>query len=150
MRCGVRAAVVGVALLCAATACADFSAPEDPTFGLPDVVVAQPSFASDVQPLFDKRCAVGGCHTRVAEKGGLALDPAVSYDELVGIAAVTSGNTYLRIAPGNAADSWLVRRIQQDPAPRNGLTRMPLAATPLTSNQIATIVNWVEQGALRN
>jgi hypothetical protein len=54
------------------------------------------------------------------------------------------------VEPGNAADSWLVRRIGADPALRNGLPRMPLAATPLTPNQIATIVNWIDQGALRN
>ena len=130
--------------------CADFSSLEDPAFGLPDVEVAQPSYTADVQPIFTKRCVQGGCHTLGSEQGGLALHPSVAYDELVGITAQTSGTVYLRVSPGNAADSWLVRLVQQDPAPRNGLPRMPLAATPLTPNQIATIVNWIEQGAPRN
>ena len=131
-------------------ACADFSGLEDPAFGLPDVEVAQPSYSADVQPIFTKRCVVGGCHTLGSEQAGLALDVSVSYDELVGVLATSSVDSYQRVEPGNAADSWLIRRLLADPALRNGQPRMPLAATPLTDNQIATIVNWIDQGALRN
>jgi hypothetical protein len=150
MRSGVRIAAVAALAFVLGGGCADFSALEDPAFGLPDVEVAQPSFAADVQPIFTKRCVQGGCHTLGSEQGGLALHPSVAYDELVGVAGVTSAGAYLRVNAGNAADSWLVRRIQPDPTLRNGLPRMPLAATPLTPNQIATIINWIEQGAPRN
>lgn len=143
----VAAIAAGTAL---AAACADFTALEDPAFGLPDVIVAQPSFARDVRPMLELRCATGGCHTPGTAQSGLVLDPSVAYDELVGVPAGSSGGVHLRVEPGNAADSWLVRRIGADPALRNGLPRMPLAATPLTPNQIATIVNWINQGALRN
>lgn len=150
MRSGVRGGLAAATLCAAVGSCADFSGTEDPAFGLPDVVVAQPSFAADVQPILKMRCAVGGCHTLASEQGGLALDATVSYDELVGVPATSSGSAYLRVAPGNAADSWLIRRVRADPALRNGLTRMPLATLPLTSNQISTIVNWIDQGAPRN
>jgi hypothetical protein len=40
--------------------------------------------------------------------------------------------------------------ISADDAARQGYSRMPLATQPLTPNQIATIVRWIEQGALRN
>ena len=140
-----------IAGLCALPfACADFSALEDPAFGLPDVEVAQPSYAADVQPIFTRRCTVGGCHTLASEQGGLALEPSVAYDELVGVAAISSVDGYLRVEAGNAADSWVIRRLHANPTLRNGLPRMPLAATPLTDNQIATIVNWIDQGAPRN
>lgn len=150
MRFGVRFLGVALAAAVAAGACADFSSLEDPAFGLPDVEVAQPSFAADVQPILTKRCVQGGCHTLGASQGGLALDPTVAYDQMVGVPAGSSGGAFLRVEAGNAEDSWLVRRIEADPTPRNGLPRMPLAATPLTPNQIATIINWIEQGALRN
>lgn len=150
MRGFVRVVLGGAAAIALAAACADFTALEDPTFGLPDVVVAQPSFAGDVRPILEKRCAQGGCHTIATSQAGLALAASVAYDELVGVPAVTSGGAFHRVEPGNADDSWLVRRIRPDPAARNGLPRMPLAATPLTPNQIATIVNWIDQGALRN
>lgn len=140
----------GAVVLALSFACADFSALEDPAYGLPDVVVAQPSFAADIQPIFNKRCVVGGCHTLGAQQGALALDASVSYDQLVDVPASTSVDPFLRVAPGNASDSWLVRRLSADPVPREGQPRMPLAATPLTDNQIATIVNWIDQGAPRN
>ena len=54
MRSGVRYLAVALAAVVAAGACADFSALEDPAFGLPDVEVAQPSFAADVQPMVTK------------------------------------------------------------------------------------------------
>jgi len=150
MRLGVRRGLAAAALCAAAASCADFSGTEDPAFGLPDVEVAQPSFAADVQPILTKRCVVGGCHTLGVAQGGLALDASVAYDELVGAPATSSGNAYLRVAPGNSVDSWLIRRVRADPALRNGLPRMPLATLPLTANQIGTIANWIDQGAQRN
>lgn len=147
MRVRLIGALAAAAVL-AAAACADFESPEDRTFGLPDVEVAQPSFARDVQPILTRRCVVGGCHTLAAHQAGMALDSTVSYDMLVNVPANTG--LFPRVNPGNAADSWLVRRIQADPGPRGGAVRMPLAATPLTDNQIATIVNWINQGALDN
>lgn len=143
----IAAAVAAIGLL---FACADFSGLEDPTFGLPDVAVPQPSFESDVQPIFTKRCVVGGCHTLGSQQGALALDSTVAYDQLVGVPATTSVDPYDRVEPGNAANSWLVRRLHPDPAQRGGQPRMPLAASPLTDNQLQTIVNWIDQGALRN
>jgi hypothetical protein len=150
MRSAVRFGAAVALAIALPAACAEFSALEDPAFGLPDVEVAQPSFAADVQPILTKRCTQGGCHTLGTAQGGLALDRTVAYEELVGVPATTSGGLFQRVEPGNAADSWLLRRIHPDPALRNGLPRMPLAATPLTPNQIATIVNWIDQGALRN
>jgi hypothetical protein len=43
-----------------------------------------------------------------------------------------------------------VRIIQGDPARRFFVERMPLGRAPLTDNQIATIINWVNTGAPRN
>ena len=142
------ALMVAIAL---ATACADFDAPEDPAFGLPDVVVANPSFARDVQPIFATRCATAGCHSATRQQSGLDLSSEqASYANLVNQASVSSSDRLLRVEPGDADNSWLVRRIEADPARRDNLPRMPLAITPLTDNQITTIVNWINQGAKRN
>ena len=43
---------------------------------------------------------------------------------------------------------WAV--IQPDDALHPGLPRMPLAAQPLTANQIQNIVNWITDGAPDN
>jgi hypothetical protein len=136
-------------MLALATACADFDAGVDPAFGLPDVVVATPSYAMHIQPILDKRCSIGGCHSLAAAQGGLVLHASVSYDSLVGVAS-RQRPEFLRVVPFDAGNSWLVRMIGDDPEARFGNQRMPLSSMPLTTNQIATIVNWIEQGALKN
>ena len=136
-------------LLVAGTACADFESPDDPTGGLPDLLYDEPSFNGHVAPIFEARCATGGCHSPAAQQQGLVLEPSVAYDEIVGVTSQL-GQGMLLVVPGEPDDSWLMRMISPDPAGRNGLSRMPLASTPLTENQIENIRRWIEQGAARN
>lgn len=130
-----------------AAACADFTVPTAAVG--PDTLVAEPSFARDIQPILTARCATVGCHTAVTHQAGLVLQAGIAYDSLVGRPS-TLAPQFVRVAPGDADASWLVRMIGPDPAARFGIERMPLGRAPLTDNQIATIVRWVTQGALRN
>jgi hypothetical protein len=132
--------------LLAMAACADFDSGVDPAFGLPDVVVAMPSFSADIQPILDRRCVVGGCHTLATGQADLTLDRTVSYVELVNVPS-TLNPAFDRVVPGDAANSWLARMIGPDPSARDGNVRMPLASPPLTANQIQTIINWIQRGA---
>jgi len=136
-----------LALSCAC--CADFPAGIDPTSGLPDIVVANPSFSADVQPMFTARCATGGCHSPSTHQAGLVLAADLSYGSLVGKPATRSAGA-VRVRPGQSADSWLMAMIGADAGRRHGLSRMPLAGRPLTPNQIATIAAWIDGGALHN
>ena len=142
------AGLVGLALT-AAFGCAEFDSSTDPAFGLPDEIVAAPSFRTDIQPIFDRRCSIGGCHSLATAQAGLTLTASASYESLVGVASRLRPE-FARVAPFDAPNSWLIRMIGDDPTARLGHQRMPLASMPLTPNQIATIVNWIEQGALRN
>ena len=130
-------------------ACADFRSTTDPAFGLPDDVIAVPSFAGDIQPILDRRCSIGGCHSLATAQGGLTLVASASYESLVGIPSRLRPQ-FDRVEPFDPASSWLVRMIGPDPALRLGHQRMPLSSVPLTPNQIQTIVNWIGQGAPRN
>jgi hypothetical protein len=143
---GMIAALVAIGL---ALGCADFSATVDPTGGAPDTLVPNPSFVVDVSPIFEKRCATGGCHSIATHQVGLTLDPTRAYESLVGVPSALQPPT-LRVRPSEPDQSWLVTMIRSDDAARRGFPRMPLATHPLTENQIATIVRWIEQGALRN
>jgi len=140
------ASLTAVAL---AWGCADFESTVDPTGGLPDVEVANPSFANDIQPIFTRRCAIGGCHTVNSARAELVLLPGHAYDSLVNKRSYLS-SVFDRVEPGDPASSWLVRMIGPDEDAREHNARMPLGGQPLTDNQIATIVNWIENGALRN
>jgi len=138
------AAAVGTAL-----GCADFETPVDPTGGAPDTLVPTPSFAANVVPIFEKRCSIGGCHSLATQQAGLVLTANEAYASLVGVPSTRVPPT-LRVSPSQPSQSWLVAMIEDDDAARRGYSRMPLASHPLTENQIATIVRWIEQGAQRN
>ena len=140
-----------IALSCvvSAMACADFDSPTDPTGGAPDVLIANPSFANDIQPIFTKRCSIGGCHSLTARQAELNLVEGYAYDDLVNVQA-TQSLSFRRVRPSLPDSSWLVRLLSSNQADRPGYPRMPLSALPLTANQIGTIVNWITQGAPRN
>ena len=146
-----RGAVVGalVAMMGAALGCADFETPLDPTGGAPDDLVATPSFTANVVPIFEARCAQGGCHSPATAQARLVLSADRAYESLVGVPA-SLRPSQLRVNPSQPSLSWLVAMISADDAARQGFSRMPLATHPLTDNQIATIVRWIEQGAQRN
>jgi hypothetical protein len=145
------AAIAAAAALAlgAALGCADFDAVVDPTGGAPDVLVPTPSFAGQIAPVFEKRCAIGGCHSLAVRQGGLVLTAAAAYDAIVGVPSLLVPGE-VRVRPSNPDASWLVTMIGPDAAARRGFSRMPLATPPLTANQIANIVRWIEQGAQRN
>ena len=140
------ATIAGVAAL--AASCADFDAVVDPTGGLPDVAVAEPTLSRDVQPIFTKRCSIGGCHSLASAQAGLVLTEGRSHDALVNVPSRLG--TQLLVSPGSPDASWLIAMIGPDPARRLGFSRMPLASHPLTTNQIATIAKWIERGAARD
>lgn len=136
--------VAGASLLVAA--CVDFSGGFDTTFGLPDIVAETPTLTHDVQPLLDRRCAFGGCHSVATHQAGLTLVAGMSHAALVGRPARLSPGDTLVVA-GDSARSWLLRMIGDDDAARKGFSRMPLAASPLTANQRETIARWIANGA---
>ena len=148
----VRRAASAAALMlvtAAALGCADFDTPVDPAGGAPDDLVATPSFSANVAPILDKRCSLGGCHSFATRQAGLVLTPDAAYDALVSVPSSLRPSV-LRVRPSQPSQSWLVAMISPDGTARQPFSRMPLATQPLTANQIATIVRWIEQGAPRN
>ena len=140
----------GLGVIVAVTlGCANFDTPLDPAGGAPDTLVPNPTFTANVLPIFEKRCSVGGCHSFATRQAGLSLTANDAYTLLVGVQSTLQPQR-LRVQPSQPGQSWLVTMISADDGARQNYSRMPLATQPLTTNQIATIVRWIEQGALRN
>jgi hypothetical protein len=66
---------------------------------------------------------------------------------VVGVPSRQQG-TVLRVAPGDAAASYLVRKVEGSA----GITgqRMPLGGPPLDAEAIAQIKSWILAGAANN
>lgn len=138
-----------IALVGALGACADFEGTTDSSRGLPDIAVASPSFSTDVQPIFTRTCAMGGCHSLTTRQAGLVLTEGAAYDAIVGKTALTRPQLQL-VRAGQPDASWLALVIGPDETARSSISRMPLASPALTPNQVATIRNWIARGAPRN
>jgi hypothetical protein len=108
------------------------------------------SLSQDVQPIFDNRCAVSGCHAGPSPAEQMSLEHARLFDPAQGAVGVASLEVPARkrIDPGSAATSYLVDKIEGRPA--QGTQSMPLIPPPLSSAEIQIIRDWIDQGALDN
>lgn len=112
-------------------------APTDPTQPMDTV-----HFSSEVLPIFESHCWV--CHPPMGN--GMDLSPTNAYNELVN---VTSANwaPAVRVVPGDPDASVLWHKVTFSEAYGLG---MPPSGTPLSSEELATIREWIEQGAMNN
>ena len=98
--------------------------------------ITNPSFAKDVKPIMDKRCA--SCHG-ARKKGGYSV---ADYNSVM-----TSGDNAPVIIASDAANSILVQMLRGIKTDAGG--QMP-PSRPLKEEQIGLIERWVNQGALDN
>lgn len=126
-------------------ACSDLHVEPLPTVGssVSDPEILNPSFASDIQPVFTARCAVAGCHVTPTEANlGLVLkDAATSYAHLVNVDSVENPGVK-RVAPGDSSSSYLLAKLASGEMPKSG----PM----LSLGTLLTIRNWIDQGAPDN
>jgi hypothetical protein len=92
------------------------------------------SYARDVQPLFDRKCA--SCHPVAYPY--LDLRPGRSYADLVRVPAATAP-AFARVLPGRPELSYLLTH-PPDPSLRN----------LLTGDERELLVRWIRQGARRD
>lgn len=90
-------------------------------------------FQDDVAPIFQKRCL--SCHNDELKQGKLSLQTRKS--------ALKGGESGEVIVPGNPDGSYLLSLI----TPSKGKAEMPKEADPLSPTEVATIRQWIEQGA---
>jgi menaquinol-cytochrome c reductase cytochrome b/c subunit len=98
--------------------------------------IENPSFAQDVKPILDKRCA--SCHGR-RPKGNYSV---ADYNSVM-----TSGDNAPVIVAGDAVNSILVKMLNGVETDAGG--QMP-PSRALKADQIKLIERWIDQGAQNN
>ena len=88
------------------TGCGKEDCPTDPGNGVED----DPSFTQDIQPIFNDKCAIPGCHNSSAA-AGLDLSADKSYASLYDRQSGQENDTTL-VDPGNSQESYLVIKIE--------------------------------------
>ena len=95
-------------------------------------VADDPSYANDVQPLFNSSCV--GCHGPSQQNGGYRLDSRTE--------AVAGGSdSVANVVPGQPDSSELHRRLYGGTMPPSGRW---------DDDRVRTVRNWIEQGAKDN
>ncbi len=92
---------------------------------------ADSDFERDVHPIFAARCFA--CHGGDKRSGGLSLQ---GYGDVL-----KGGRNGAAVLPGHSADSLLIRRLTANSS------RMPASGPPLTTQEIAIITKWIDDGA---
>jgi len=114
---------------------------------VPEGPMVEPiSFANQIQPIFNQSCGNGLCHLDGNSANGLALDPGVAYDNIVGVPN-TQNPDFNRVEPFEPLNSWLYLKLLDNPPFGQ---RMPRGRDPLPANEIELIRLWIEQGAQDN
>ncbi len=102
----------------------------------PSDVPADPSYVSDIQPIFNNNCVT--CHGDATPSGGYSV---TSRSGAVGGGSDTVPN----VVPNSADSSKLYRRITGAEAPQ-----MPPGQPALDTVKTATVRNWIDKGARDN
>jgi hypothetical protein len=113
------------------------------------------SFANNIQPIFNRSCAVAAsCHAGPGS-ADMDLTAGIAYGQIVNVPSTQQKNLK-RINPGNPETSYLVRKIQGGPnisgTPMpQGCPASPLnGAQCLSADDIGAIVQWVTECATNN
>jgi hypothetical protein len=128
---------------------------DDATLGVPSPLppAAMVSLSRDVQPIFNRSCALSGCHSGGSPQAGMSLVAGKIFDPVTGAVGVPSQEApgLKRIDPGSSLSSYLVAKLEDEQASVGGSgSRMPFGSPPLDSIEIQVIREWIDQGAQDN
>lgn len=105
------------------------------------------SFRNEIQPIFNRSCAVAGCHESARPRHNLDLSAGVARSNLVNVQSALNP-AFIRVVPGNADQSLLYLKISQTNPPIGA--QMPFGQSPLPLEEQQKIRDWINQGALDN
>lgn len=107
---------------------------------------AIPKTYDELYSLLIEPACVDQCHKGGAAPKGLSLEPHRFISGLVGVPSVEVPEL-LRVAPGQASESYLIVKLVASDARRVG-SRMPRNGPPYFSNQqIFAVKQWINAGA---
>jgi hypothetical protein len=101
------------------------------------------SFATDIKPILETRCAIPNCHGSGAIKSGLNMG-AASYATVTSITGF-SGTKFITAGNANASTFYLKTK-----NPPSFGSRMPEGGPFLSDTQVQNIMTWINDGAPDN
>lgn len=110
------------------------------------VILTNPSFATNIQEIFDRRgCSASSCHG-AALSGNMDLRSNASFASLVNVASFSDG-AFQRVTPNDAQNSYIVMKVE---GRQTVGARMPLGGANLDNTDVTNLRNWINTGAPNN
>ena len=108
------------------------------------------SFETDVQPIFTARCALPACHSGPFPTQGLNLSEGRAYADIVSVMSTERLDLKL-VDPRSTSTSYLWWKAGEAPPGQMIMgAPMPFLQAPLSPEQMATIRDWITEGAPEN
>ena len=120
--------LIGVTLSCSNE---KYKEPETPC-----LISEKISYSESIQPIFNRSCALGGCHVTGSAQGNLNLEANISYTQLM-----RQGRGYIDTANPRSGVLYSSLVSVSNPMPPSG--RLP-------DCELKLIENWMKQGAKNN
>ncbi len=121
------------------------AAPKKPK-AAPAPAVKKVTLEKDVQPFFNTSCVM--CHIPGVANGEMILEEGDAFKALVN-AKATGAKGQLRVVPGQPDQSYLLRKLKGTHKDVNGAgERMPMGGAQVSDATLATIAQWIADGAL--
>jgi hypothetical protein len=144
------AASLALLALCMVAGCAGGGGDEDGRRGpacRPQVDPDTISFRSNIQELFTRSCALGGCHDAATRAQNLTLSSGAAHRAIVG--RRSTQRELLLVRPGDPDASYLVRKIEGGPGISGVLMPSGCPGAPqggavcLSADGIEAVRTWI-------
>jgi len=109
-------------------------------------------FSTNIQPIFNRSCAVAGCHAGTPAAQNLDLSTGQAYHNTVGVSSVQQPRLKL-VKPGDPTNSYLLQKINGTPTISGVLMPQGCPGTPLNGAQclspddIMAVMQWITECA---
>ncbi len=111
-------------------------------------IKAAPSFATDVNEIFQRRgCTAGNCHGSPNGQQGLRLTSSAPANFAMLVDVDAESESFKRVLPGNANGSYIVIKFEGRQSVGG---RMPPNGSALDEIDLTNIKNWINNGAQNN
>ena len=106
-----------------------------------------PTLSSIQSNIFDQRCV--SCHSGSTPPAGLNLEDGQSFSNLVNVQRLF-GLPEIRVVAGNANNSFLIDKLENNNLGGSRVDQMPLGGPYLEQTTINVVRDWINNGALNN
>ena len=104
-----------------------------------------PTLTMVQEQVFNKSCALAGCHAGSVPQAGMNLSSGKAYSNLVNITSILNPK-FKRVDPGSSSNSFIIKMLRNT----GELTAQMPPSGKLNDSVIQLVEEWIDDGAKNN